>query len=443
MRDLVRGGAAALPERANTVPRAAVATGVAAKCAEAATLLVLVTVVPRALGPADYGIFALALSVVTVGSAAVSVGASPMLARFVPAATASERTAVARALGARLVRRRLPVTAIAAVAALALAAAFPATFPPLATALVAVAFVLDVAATLCFQLALGLGRFRAWSFRYPVQNGVLTLAAILLAAALGGTGALIAVTVAAAGALSMGMVVGALPLRGTVSAAVIPSGAAQFGRSHAIASFMLLVAHRGGIVVVAIVAGTRETGYAGLAIGVGLAALYAVHQIFLLQLAALSERVDDDLAAAERAARRLAEQALLVLAPVAVVVAVALEPLLAAVFGPEFADARTSFVPILALLPLIPLAALGSQLASLTLKPQAMVTASGAALAVFVATAPAGVLLWGGPGGPASLLACTVGLVVVLSMTLDLAERRFYVAAAASSAAALAIGLLG
>jgi len=443
MGELTGSGTVALVDRANIAPHSPVATGVVAKCAEAAMLVGLVAVVPRLLGPADYGLFALALSLVTISSAAVSVGASPMLARFVPAANVSERKAVARTLGAGLARRRALITALAVVAAGTLAAIFPGTFPRLATALVALAVVLDVAATLCFQLALGLGRYRVWSFRYPVQNGVLTGAAVVLASVWGGTGAVAAITLASAAAFVMGAVAGALPLRGSGARSAAPAGAVQFGRYHAIGGFLLMIAHRGGVVVVAIFAGARETGYAGLASGVGLAALYAVHQIFLLQLAALSERADEDVAAAERHARRLATQALVLLGAAAIGGAVALDTGLSAVFGEQFAAARTAFIPILVLLPLIPLATLGAQIASLRLRPKAVARASAAGLVTFLVTAPVVAAAWGAPGAPASLLATTLGFLTVLSFSLGgFAERRLYLAAGACSLAALAIALV-
>jgi O-antigen/teichoic acid export membrane protein len=441
MGELSGTGTVELVDRPNI--RSPVVTGVVAKSAEAATLLFLVAVVPRVLGPAHYGVFVLALSLVTIASAAVSVGASPTLARFVPAAAASERRAVARMLGAGLARRRVLTTALAVVSAGALAGIDPGTFPLLATALVALALVFDVAATLCFQLALGLGRYRVWSFRYPAQNMVLTVAAIVLGSLWGATGALVAVAVASGGALIIGAIAGALPLRGAGIPAAMPHGALEFGRYQAISGFLLLLAFRGGVVVVAIFAGVRETGYGGLASGVGLAAFYAVQQIFLLQLAALSERADENIAAAEEQARRLAARALVLLGAVAIAGALALETGVTAVFGADFVGARTAFIPILALLPLIPLATLGPQLASLQLRPQAVVAASVAALAIFLVTAPAVAAVWGALGAPASLLASIVGFVSVLSFTVDrLADFRLYLGAAACSLATLVIAVV-
>jgi stage V sporulation protein B len=441
--ELSGSATAAVDDAAQLALRSALATGLVAKGAEVVMLVVLVTVVPRALGPADYGVFALALSIVTIASAAASVGASPMLARFLPAAMPSERRAVARTLGVTLARRRALVTAPAVLGAGALAAVFPDTFDPVATALVAVAVGLDVAATLCAQIALGLGRYRVWSFRYPVQNGVLTAAAVVLAAAWEGTGALVAIVLASAAAFVMCAFAGAWPLRGAAADAAAPDGALEFGRHHAVSSFLLLLAHRGGLVVVALFAGARETGYAALASGLGLAALYAGHQLFLLQLATLSERADEDVGAAEQRARRLSAQALALLGAAAIAGAVALDPVLGAVFGPEFTAAKPAFIAVLALFPLIPLAALGLQLASLRLRPSAPVAASAAGLAAFLATAPPVAALWGAPGAPVSLLATTVAFVTVLSLRLPgLADRRLAPAAILCSVAAPGIALV-
>lgn len=443
MGDLGGSGTVAVVDRPGAAPRSPVATGVVAKCAEATTLVALVAIVPRVLGPADFGIFALALSLVTIASAAVSVGASPLLARFVPAAAAAERRAVARTLGAGLARRRALSAGFVVLAAVTLAATFPGTFPPLATALVTLAFVLDVAATLCFQLALGLGRYRVWSFRYPVQNGVLTVAAIVLASGWGETGALVAIVVASGTSFVIGAIAGAWPLRGGgTSRAPAPAGAIEFGRYQALGGFLLLLAHRGGVVVVAVFAGARETGYAGLASGVGLAALYAVHQIFLLQLAALSERADEHAEAAEQQARRLGARALVLFGSGAIVGAIVLDTALPAVFGEDFAGARSAFVPVLVLLPLIPLATLGSQLASLQLRPEAFARASAAGLAAFLVAAPAVSAAWGAVGASASLLATTIAFLATLTVALPgLADRRLYLAATACSLAALAIAL--
>jgi hypothetical protein len=54
--------------------RGPIAASVAGKAVEMATLVLPATVVPRALGPSDYGRFAVALTIVTLGSLALTLG---------------------------------------------------------------------------------------------------------------------------------------------------------------------------------------------------------------------------------------------------------------------------------------------------------------------------------------------------------------------------------
>jgi phosphoenolpyruvate carboxykinase (ATP) len=72
------------------------------KALEVVSLVALATLVPRLLGPVDYGEFTLAVSLVAVGSLSLSLGGPAMVARFIPAVTAPERPRVARALAIRL-----------------------------------------------------------------------------------------------------------------------------------------------------------------------------------------------------------------------------------------------------------------------------------------------------------------------------------------------------
>ena len=79
--------------RADSGVRVAVGLSMAGKAAELVTLLVLATVVPRVLGPSDYGRFALPLTVVTVGTLALTLGGPTTVARFVPVAPPEQRVA--------------------------------------------------------------------------------------------------------------------------------------------------------------------------------------------------------------------------------------------------------------------------------------------------------------------------------------------------------------
>ncbi len=60
------------------------------------------TLLPRVLGPEQYGTFALALSVVLIASSAMTLGGAPLMARYVPTVKPNERPALAPALALRL-----------------------------------------------------------------------------------------------------------------------------------------------------------------------------------------------------------------------------------------------------------------------------------------------------------------------------------------------------
>ncbi len=422
------------------IVRAPILTGVVGKVGEAASLAVLVALVPRALGPANYGTFALGLSVVTMGSSALSVGAAALLVRFVPSASEQEQAPLARALGERIARRRLWQIGLIGAAAAILISVAPGLFSPLPVVLFAVALSLDLGATLCFQLALGLGRNRLWSFRYPLQNTFLTAAALLLGSIAGSTGALAALALASGAALIVGAAAIAGPLRGPKRDASVPTEFLRFGQITGLGSLLYLVAHRSGVVVVALLANPRETGFAALALGVGLAALYSVWQISTLQLATLSRYADRDLEWTERQARRLAAQTLTVLIPPALLGGLVLERVIVLVFGTEFRGAEPAFVPVLALFPLLPLTALANQVAALRVRPEARLRASAAGLLVFVIAAPLSVAEWGAVGATGSLLASTLAAVVVSVRVLPrLAGRALLAASLVGSILALTI----
>ena len=161
------------------------------------TLIALATVVPRALGPADYGLFAVVLAVVGIASMSLSLGGPLLLSRFVPAAPAAERNALALALALRIARfRALMLAGRNRVGGCSLSIVVPDRFPTEAALFVSMVLVLDVAATLIYQVALALGHPRLWSFRFPLQNTLLVVAALALYATAGVNGAIAAVAIA-------------------------------------------------------------------------------------------------------------------------------------------------------------------------------------------------------------------------------------------------------
>jgi O-antigen/teichoic acid export membrane protein len=203
-----RGSTAAvgapLVRRARRRLASPVSVSLIGKSLELVGLVALATLVPRILGPADYGVFALALTVVTLGATSLTLGGPTVMARFVPAADAADRAGVARAIGARLAAGRAAQMALLATLAAGLVLLAPATFAPTLTLLVMAGLAVNVAATLALQVSLGLGHTIAWSFRWGLQNAVLVATALPLHAAAGPTGAIAAIVVAGLPALAAG-----------------------------------------------------------------------------------------------------------------------------------------------------------------------------------------------------------------------------------------------
>ncbi|MHA6784098.1 hypothetical protein ACVGOW_24350 [Pseudonocardia saturnea] len=390
--------------------RAPVLAGVLGKAAEAVTLVLLATVVPRLLGPHDYGRFSVVLTLVAIGSVALTLGGATLLARYVPAAPPAERGPLARAMTLRLARNRAVLFLGLAVVGGLLVAVDPMRFPPLPTVFVLVALGLNVAATLTLQAGLGLGRAGAWSARYPVQNGVLIASVFVLHAAAGVTGAMGAVVVAAVAAAVLG-VVAAAPLRHRGHPVAVPEGASRFGLLQAASGALGQVAQRGGVLAVALLAGSGlQTGYAALAVGVALAATYAVVQLFTVSLPVLTRRPDP-----EPSLRRLAGVLLAATVPAMALAVLVLDVAVPVAFGADYAAAAGAFVPALAMVVLAPVNALLVQAAALRMRSEALLQATAAGAVVFVLVAVAAVPPWGAVGATTALLAgaATTALVAI------------------------------
>lgn len=428
--------------------RGPVVTSLLGKGVELGTLVLLATVVPRALGPADYGRFALPLTVVTVASLALTLGGPTLVTRFVPAAPPAERPALARALAARLARGRgAQLAAIAGVAA-ALVAVAPDRFPPLATALVVVALALNVLATVLLLVPLGLGRTAPWSARYPVQNLVLVAAVLWLHRAHGTTGALAAITVAALAGCALALATAGPDLaRGDGDArTTIPAGALRFGALQAAGAALVQFTHRGGVLVAAALgASDAETGFAALAIGIALGASYAVLQTFTVSLphlaAAEGTAPADPLA--EAALRRLAGGLLAILVPAALLAALVLDAAAPAAFGPGYEAAVPAFGPALAVVVLAPLHALAVQVAALRLRPGTALAGGAVSAAVFLIVALAAVPAWGAAGATAAALAgVAAGCALSVRLLPGAAGPAVVAASFLGSAGVLAVAVL-
>jgi O-antigen/teichoic acid export membrane protein len=435
----VAAGPASVRVQDPTRLRSSIAASLVGKAAEMVTLVLLATVVPRALGPTDYGHFAVPLTVVTLGSLAMTLGGPTLMARFVPAAAPAERAALARTLGARLARGR--AAQLAAVAALALAGVAwdPDRFPPSTTAVVVVALALNVATSLALQVGLGLGRAGAWSARFPLQNATLVAAVLALYPAFGTAGANAALVLSTLPAAALAAVVVAPIARAELPRVAVPSGAVRFGALQAGAAALVQAAQRGGVVAVAVLAGSpRETGYAALATGIALGATYAVLQTFTVALPHLTHGADGEVTL-----RRLAGGLLAAIVPAALVGAAVLDAVVPAVFGERFAGANTAVAIALAVVVFAPLYALGVQAAALRLRPEAAL-ASGVATALgFVVAALVLVPQWGAAGatGAAFAGACA-GTAASVRLLPGAAGGRVAAASYVGAAAVLAVALL-
>lgn len=460
--------------------RAAVAASTAAKVVELATLVLLATLVPRLLGPADYGRFAVPLTVVTIGSLAMTLGGPTLMARFVPAAAPEQRVALARAIGARLAKGRGVQLAAIAVGAVVLVALDPAAFPPVEVALVVAALALNVATTLALQMTLGLGRAGPWSLRYPLQNVVLIVAVLVLYPMAGVTGSIVAVLVAAVASTAFAAVVAAPIVRAAGPRVAVPEGAIRFGVLQAGGAALVQLTQRGGVLAVALLAGSSvQTGYAALAVGIALGATYAILQAFTVSLPhladgragrAVAERAPDpvtgpgdrtgpgagagagnsvgrldggDTAGAEALLRRLAGGLLVVLVPGGLVVAVLLEPLVPVVFGEQYQDAVPTFGPALAAVVLAPLAALAVQASALRLRPQVALASGAAGAVAFLVASLAFVPRWEAIGGTAATFAgVATGAVVSVVLLRGAAGARVVTASFAGAALVGGVALL-
>lgn len=415
-------------------PIAVVAIG---KVAEWITLAAMLTIIPRTLGPHDYGVFGVALGLVTLGSAGFALGGPAVMARFVAAAPAAGRAALARSLAFSALRWRASALALCTVLVVALIVVAPERFPPLTTSLVLAAVVVDAAATLAFQVALGLDRALLWSFRYPAQNLCVVVAAPLLYLALGVTGALLAIALGSLVALAIG--VGAIHghLRG--ARAPLPEPVRRFATLQALTGLCVQVLHRGGVVAVALLAASQaEAGFATLALGVAIALTYAVWQVFTVALPRLSVRAEENGALADRAIRRLAATLTTAVVPAAVLGAVLAEPMLRLLAGGRYVPGAAALALAMAAVPLAPVTGAVAAGAAIRLRPGARLASALVGVAVFIALMLVLVPLHGATGASAAFtIGCGAMAATGVAVFADVVDRRV---AAAGLAATLLVG---
>ncbi len=404
------------------LPRKALAGSAAGKGVEALTLVALVLLVPRALGPADYGGFAVALALATGIATATGIGGPALFARVLAPLDGERRDAVARALALRVVRTRALM--LGGLAALAVAGALlaPGEVRPLHVALVAAAAVLGTAATLLSQVSLGLERSAAWSFRYPVKNGVIVVAALALYPSAGLDGAIAAVALGAGTALLLGITGAGPRLRGARSGAALPAGALRFARLQAAGGALTQLVHRGAAPACALAgAGAAATGHAAIAAGAALAITYAVLQTMLVALPGASRAHPHEPGAAEAMLRRTALWCAVAAVPICAVAALAAEPLLTAALGEDFRAGADALRIALAAAALAPLWALANQLAAVRARAGAVLLGAAVGAAAFVFVALLSVPQSGATGAAAAMLA---GVAATTAATFAALRRR-------------------
>jgi O-antigen/teichoic acid export membrane protein len=391
------------------------------------------------IGPSAYGTLALALAVTGIGSSLVTVGGGAVLGRYVPAAPENERVALAHALVRRLALVASLPLVFAAGACAVLAAADPQRFSPGLVTVIAVALVMETAASLASQVALGVGRIGTWTSRYALQNLVLMAAALGLAHE-GATGAAGAVAVSSAAGFCF---VGArlrTARRGGAKPA-LPSGAVRFGVVSALSSALVLLTQRGAVLAAGAAAGTRQAGFAGIAVGVGLTLTFAAWWLFTSQLPELAARLRSRGAAVEREANRLAEILLAVYVPLTVSVSLGGRFLLQTLVGHRFGGAATALTPALATAVLAPPIGLVTQIAILRLRADVRFVAAAAGAVVFCITAAAAAPSFGAAGATLGLFTASVATLLVGAQLLRGAlPTRLLVGSLAGAAVVLAAG---
>lgn len=406
------------------LPRRALAGSVGGKALEALTLVGLVLLVPRALGPLDYGGFAVALAVSTAISTATGIGGAALFARVLGPLAAPRRGELARVVVRRLGAVRGAVVAAVAAAAAIGAAIAPGTVSALHVTLVLCAVVLGSAATLLSQLALGLERTTAWSLRYPLENGVIVCAALVLYPVAGLDGAIAAIALGAAAALGLGLgTVGRTMLGGPpTSRTTLPAGLLRFARLQTAGGVLTQAVHRGAAPACALLGvGGAATGHAAIAAGGALAITYAVMQTTIVALPGAVRASASGSQRAEAPLRRVAALAAIVVVPGCAVLALLAEPLLAAGLGDGFRDAATPLRIALGAAALAPLWALSTQLATLRNQPEAMLAGAGAGAATFAVVAAVALPEGGASAAAAAMLA---GVAATTTATFAALRRR-------------------
>lgn len=422
-------------------PRAAAARG---KALEFITQLLLVTVLPRLLGPASFGRLTLALSVVTVASVAVSLGAPGAFARFVPMEDPSRRTGLVRSMTLRLLPLRGAQLLAAAAIGTAITLAMPERLAAGALVLLLVALAAEVGAILVAQAGLGLGETWIWSYRLSARNVVLLVIAAAVVALRRPADVLWMVTLGCLAGLVFAASQVAPLVRHAPRGIPIPAGAMRFGRVTGAVLLVGQLTYRGPVLAASAGGLSPDTvGYAGLAASIAMAIIYATRELFTVSVPELVATWDRDPSAADGQLRRLAQTLQWLLIAGGIGGVLALTRVLPLVAGERFAPASGALTFVLAMLPLVPVAALSYTASSLRLQPEAALRIDGTALLVFLAGATVLMPRWEAAGALAALAASiTTSAALTVRAFPRAAPVRMLVAGALGAAIILLVGVL-
>ena len=420
-------------------PRQAAVRG---KALELVTQVLLVTLVPRLLGPAEFGRMTIALAIVTIGAVAISLGAPSAFARFVPAEQGTRQAGLARSMTMELLPVRGLQLALAGVIAATLVYAGP-RFDAGDATLIVLALVAEVAAILAAQVALGIGATWIWSFRNSARNLALLVLVPVLAPMFGSAGVLSSVAIGSlAGLLFAASQV--VPLvRHAERDVPVPAGAMRFGRVAGLGVLVGQLTFRGPVIAASVLGlSGDEVGYAGLAASIAMAVIFAVRELFTVSLPELVGLWGRSQSEADQRLRHIGERMQWMLAACAVVGIIALDRVLPLVVGDRFAAATPAMVPVIAMLPFLPLSAMAVPSSALRLKPHIPVTIDSIGLVAFVAAALALVPRWGAAGAVAALLVAIVTSGVLTARVLPtVVTARLLATGSLATAGVLAIAV--
>ena len=367
--------------------------------------------VPRLMGPADFGRFSLLVSVSLWFALLSGLGAVSLIARSVPQLAAEEDRPALSKLATNLLVVRAGTGLLAGAAYFALVALTFGELDHVAAAMVAGAVFARSTANLCFALFLGLNRAATWGMGDLMRRGLallFVLAGYLTAGLRGAcTGYLIAELLVLA--------VGLLLARGYIRFSLLDLTRRYLGpflrisTAFAAGNLLLTLAHRSGETLVRVTTGDfTEVGYFSAAYAVYLTGGHALWQLAISFAPVLVAELHGG--RPENVARWLGRlftvMTVLAMGSLLVVVGLAREavPL---VLGAAYHPVAANLVPLT--LTLLPLAAANiGRLAALTVdRPRAFAVAAGLEMVTFWTAGAWLVSRFGGYGACVAVLVAT------------------------------------